>query len=668
MPRQRRRPASAGSWLGVSAVAALAAVAVLSSGCFAPAYENGRLRCREGECPEGYYCASGSRCWRQGTVPPLSEGDGEAPSDGPPRTDAAVPFDSGGINPIDTGGDQPVASPPDADEPDATDDPTARLLSFEVTPGQLSPPFSPTLNNYALDLPLFTQSITVKATALDPGATLLLNTSPFANVVDAPVPIPPGLSKVDLNVRAPNGGTNRYRVFVTTGGVVTYVKPHNTHLGMAFGRAVAVAGTTLAVGAPDDKSVGTGPLTGDIPIGMTSTGAVFVYVRGDRWRREVTLKPSHEQAMMKFGASIAIAGDTLVVGAPGESGLDLKSSQAGAAFVFVRTGDTWSQQAYLKAADAAVGDEFGTSVAITTTTTPAGMATTTIAVGAPGAQGPNNAPRTGAVYMFVRTGSGPQWGQQAMPRPTNPKGNNEFGSSVALSGDTLVVGAPLEDSGATGVNPSSTGSTAADSGAAFVFTRNGTAWPQSSFIKAPIAAPFVNFGAKVAVAGNFLAISAPNDGLGARGDTSAGAGLPNSGAVWIYQRSGNGFAFLHNIKASNAHEVDHFGRGLALSPTTLVVGAPHEDTNGTGVVDPGPTNTALDSGATYVFRVVEGRWTELVRLKAPNAEGADNFGNAVATDGDTVVAGAEGESSGDKTINGNQSDNSALGSGAVYVY
>jgi hypothetical protein len=240
---------------------------------------------------------------------------------------------------------------------------------------------------------------------------------------------------------------------------------------------------------------------------------------------------------------------------------------------------------------------------------------------------------------------------------------------VALSGDTLVVGAPLEDSGATGVNPGATGSTAADSGAVFVFTRNGTMWPQSTYIKATTALTFANFGAKVAVTPLLLAISAPSDNGGGRGiDGSPGSALSSSGAVSLYQRNGNGWTHLHNIKASNAHVNDSFGQGLALSATTLVVGAPFEDTNGSGVVDPGPANTALDSGATYVFRVVDGRWTELVRLKAPNAEAADNFGNAVATDGDTVAAGAEGEASGDRTIDGNQGDNSAPGSGAVYVY
>jgi hypothetical protein len=650
------------------------ALAATAAGCFAPAYENGRLRCNEGECPEGYYCAATLRCWRSGTVPPLTEVDADVSSDGPTKNDAAPPFDGPPAPPFDGGADQTPLPPADGADAEPVEDPAARLLSLEVSPGQLSPAFAPTVLNYGLDLPLFTTSVKVTAAAQDPGATLQLNASTSPSPLSLELPITVGLARLDLTVLGPKMATSIYHVYVNTGGVVSYVKPPNTHVGMAFGRSAAISGNTLAVGAPDDKGIGVGPQAGDVPVGPTAVGAVFVYARADltagagpRWRREVLLKPLEVQAEMKFGAAVALAGDTLVVGAPGEGGADQKAD-AGAAYVFVRGVDGWLQQAYLKASDAAVGDQFGSSVAISTSTTPAGMTTTVIAVGAPGASGPNNTPRAGAVYLFARTiapGVAPTWTQQAMPHPANPKGNNEFGASVALAGDNLVVGSPLEDSGATGVNPGSTGSTSADSGAVFVFTRNGTMWPQSTYIKAPTAATFANFGSKVAIAGQFLVISAPRDGGGVRNpDGSMGPALASSGAVFVYQRNGNGWSHLQNIKASNAHGSDLFGQGLGLSATTLVVGAPLEDSNVTGAATP----AALDSGAAYVFRLVDTRWAEVVRLKAPNAEASDNFGNAVATDGDTVVAGAEGEASGERTIDGNQADNTAPGSGAVYVY
>jgi hypothetical protein len=647
-------------------------LAATLAGCFAPAYENGKLQCNRGECPEGYYCASGTdRCWRQGTVPPLTETDADMPN-GPSMGDGGVTPDSPMIDPGDASPDQTPPPPPDAFDVDVVDDPAIQLLSLEIAPGHLSPTFTPVVPNYGVDLPLFTPSITVKATAQDPGATLVLNGMTYPNTLSADVAVPVGLSEVDLIVRGTNGKQTRYRVFVTTGAAVTYVKPPDTHIGMAFGRAMAMVGNTLVVGAPDDKGLGAGPQTGETEVGTIPVGAVFVYAHSDGWRREVTLKPLEVQPQMGFGAAVALAGDTLVVGAPGESGPEMKADMAGAAYVFVKGADGWSQQAYLKAADAAVGDQFGSSVAISTSTTPAGMTTTLIAVGAPGAARPASSARAGAVYVFSRTigpGVAPAWIQHASPKPANPKAGNEFGASVALTGDNLMVGAPFEDGGATGVNPGATGSSAADSGAVFLFTRSGTMWPQSGYIKAPTASNLVNFGMRLAIAGQYLAVSSPRDGAGVR-EPSGVIGPPrgNSGAVNIYQRNGNGWIHQTTIKASNAHEADQFGFALALSPTTLVVGAPFEDTDGAGVVDPTINHTALDSGATYVFRIINGHWTELVRLKAPNAEAGDNFGNAVATDGDFVAAGAEGESSGERTIDGNQGDNSAPGSGAVYVY
>jgi hypothetical protein len=140
-----------------------------------------------------------------------------------------------------------------------------------------------------------------------------------------------------------------------------------------------------------------------------------------------------------------------------------------------------------------------------------------------------------------------------------------------------------------------------------------------------------------------------------------------TGAVFLYHRNGNTWSLLHQIKAAKPHFLDSFGHGLALSANTLVVGAPFEDASQNDVGDPatGPT----DSGAIYVFRpAADNRWSQLVRLKAPNAEAGDQFGFATATEGDTVVGAANGEGSSAVNVDGRLSDNGALGSGAVYLY
>jgi hypothetical protein len=661
------------------AVGVCLGVVLCLAACYGPAYDNGGLRCAQGLCPEGYYCAADTdHCWRNGTVPPLADGAAEEATRPPDAgTEAGVVLDAD-LDRVP----EPDAEPPD---PDVPADPLARLMSMTVEPGQLDPPFMPANRLYELSLPLFTPAVTVTAVAENPDADLAFKAgAAHKGSLMTTLPLSPGRTDFSVEVAGATSAKTIYRVTVNAGGDLTYVKAPNTHAAMAFGTSMAVASNLLVVGAPADRSSALGPQTGETPPGTVETGAVFVYARtGTTWRREVTLKPSHLNPGMRFGASVAImgTGDVIVVGAPGESGNGLginpmfvegAAQEAGAAFVFVRgPANTWVQQAYLKASDTATGDLFGSSVAVTQSVAPA-PALTTIAVGAPGASGAGgSSPHTGAVYVFVRAGATGPWTQQAMPHPTNPKGNNEFGTSVSLSGESLVVGAPREDSGASGVNPGQTSATAGNSGAAYIFTRNGTTWPQPVYVKAPVALTNAEFGTRVAIAGMFMAVAAPRDPGSWRGIDQSATGPPNatdSGAVFLYHRNGNTWTLLHQIKAGMPHNSDFFGSGLGLSlGGTLVVGAPGDDASEGGALD--PTNALEDSGAIYVFRPeTSGRWSQVARLKAPNAEAKDAFGGAVASDGDTVVAGAVGEASSAINVDGRLSDNGALGSGAVYLY
>ncbi len=177
--------------------------------------------------------------------------------------------------------------------------------------------------------------------------------------------------------------------------------------------------------------------------------------------QQAYLKASNTGAFDLFGStSVAVSGDTVVVGAlyeesnaTGVNGdqADNSASAAGAAYVFVRTGTNWTQQAYLKASNTDVLDEFGGSVAISGDTIVIGaMLESSSATGVNGDQGDNNAEYAGAAYVFVRTGT--NWTQQAYLKASNTGAGDFFGSSVAVSGDTLVVGAAHEGSNATGVN------------------------------------------------------------------------------------------------------------------------------------------------------------------------------------------------------------------------
>jgi trimeric autotransporter adhesin len=191
---------------------------------------------------------------------------------------------------------------------------------------------------------------------------------------------------------------------------------------------------------------------------------------------------------------------------------------------------------------------------------------------------------------------------------TNLKASNTgvddyFGDSVALSGDTLAVGASGEGSAAQGVGGDQANNTASDSGAVYVFQRSGTTWLQEAYLKASNTGAGDLFGTSVALSGDTLAVGAFREDSGARGvggdqdDNSAS----DSGAVYVFRRSGTVWQQEAYIKASNTGADDYFGYSVALSGDTLAVGAPYEDSAAQGVGGDQTDNTASDSGAVYIF-------------------------------------------------------------------
>jgi hypothetical protein len=260
--------------------------------------------------------------------------------------------------------------------------------------------------------------------------------------------------------------------------------------------------------------------------------------------------------------------------------------------------------------------------------------------------------------------------QQAYVKASNTETDDWFGRSVALSGDTLVIGALQEDSNATGANGNQADNSATDSGAVYVFTRNGNVWSQQAYLKASNTGAGDNFGYAVALDGDTLVVGAPEEDssatrVGANEDSN---NAMESGAVYVFTRSGGVWSQQAYIKASNTGARDNFGRSVALSGDTLVVGAPHEDSNAIGVGGDARNNRATDSGAAYVFTRNGGVWSQQTYLKASNTDADDRFGHSLALSGDTLAVGAYLEASAATGINGNQADNSAAGSGAVYVF
>lgn len=478
-----------------------------------------------------------------------------------------------------------------------------------------------------------------------------------------------------------------------------FVKTPNSDVSDSL-RDVAVDGDTVVIGSNGEDSNQTTITNGSTASSnnaASGSGAVYVLKKdAGIWTQQAYIKASNAEANDVFGSAVAIDGDTIVVGAYFEdsnqttitngltSSSDNSASSTGAVYVYKRTADTWAQEAYLKAPNADTGDQLGYSVAISGDTIVASAFgedsnQTTITNGAT-ASADNTAGQSGAAYVYKRTGV--NWAQQAYLKASNAEANDQYGITVAVSGDTVVVGANAEDSNQTTITNGATSSadnTLGQSGAAYVYKRTGTTWLQEAYLKAPNAGSSDNFGVSVAIDGDTIAVGALTEssnqttvtnGATASADNSA----PGAGAVYVFKRTGTTWAQEAYLKAPNAEINDSFGRRVSISGSFILVGAYSEDSNQTTISNDGTAsadNTVSGAGAAYVFKRTDGIWANQAYLKASNAGMTDSYGYSVWISGGTAVVSAAGEdSSGTSIINGETSntDNTVSGSGAVYIY
>jgi drug/metabolite transporter superfamily protein YnfA len=396
------------------------------------------------------------------------------------------------------------------------------------------------------------------------------------------------------------------------------------------------------------------------------SGAAYVFVRsGGVWTQQAYLKASNTAWFDLFGSSVAVSGDTVVVGAYAEdsnaAGVngnqnDNSAFTAGAAYVFVRSGTTWTQQAYLKAHDTAPFDWFGIAVAVSGDT---------IVVGG------LNADTSGTAYVFVRAGS--SWVQQAALKASNAAAQDEFACSpdaVAIEGDLLVVGAYAEDSAASGVNGNQLDNSLYNAGAAYVFARVGSTWNQEAYLKASNPDLWDAFGTALALSGQTIVVSSHNEGssaTGIDGDQSLND-APLAGAAYVFTKTGGLWVQQAYLKASNTEAYDKFGDSLSMSGDLLVVGARGEDSAATRVDGDELNNSANEAGAAYLFHRVGTTWRQLAYLKAPNTDAGDWFSWSSSIDGTTVLVSALAEDSAAVGVDGDLADDSADFAGAAYVF
>jgi hypothetical protein len=264
----------------------------------------------------------------------------------------------------------------------------------------------------------------------------------------------------------------------------------------------------------------------------------------------------------------------------------------------------------------------------------------------------------------------PAFQQQAYVKASNTEDFDQFGGTVAISGDTLVVGSHQERSNATGVNGDETDNSLIFAGAVYVFTRSGTVWSQQAYVKASNTGAEDSFGGAVAISGDTLVVGAFGEASSATGvdgdetDNSAN----NSGAVYVFTRTAGIWSQQAYLKASNTEIDDWFGKSVSISGDTLVAGARREDSNATGVDGDGVNNLASNAGAAYVFTRTAGVWSQQAYLKASNTGTDDTFGGSVSISGETLVVGANAESSNATGVDGDGVNNLARNAGAAYVF
>jgi uncharacterized repeat protein (TIGR01451 family) len=348
--------------------------------------------------------------------------------------------------------------------------------------------------------------------------------------------------------------------------------------GDGYGSSVSVDVDTAVVGAPGD----------DDPIAGDGTGAAYVYVRaGAAWVLQQKLTALDRAPDDNFGASVAISGETIVVGAPGDDDT-VGGADAGSAYVFRRTNGVWSELGKLLAPDLAASDAFGSAVAV--------FAGTAL-IGAP--SGDSGVADSGSAYVFL-------FDPVAVTVPTfqaeliasDAAADDEFGAAVSIDGETAVVGAWGDD----------------DGGAAYVFVRADTLWTEQQKLTASDELAGDEFGRSVGVSGDTVVVGAPGD------DDDD----PNAGSAYLFVRYDTTWNELDEVFAGgNNNDGDRFGSSVAISSDAVLVGAPDDG-----------------QGEAHVFARLGVEWPRRESIQASDGENGDEFGAAVAISGGSLAIGA----------------------------
>ncbi|WP_100643641.1 hypothetical protein [Alteromonas facilis] len=364
-----------------------------------------------------------------------------------------------------------------------------------------------------------------------------------------------------------------------------------------FGFGVDIDGTTVLVGA----------FKADIN-GLKDAGAAYVYALGDNgWYQQAKLVADPSFADDTLGGKVVIKNNVAMLGVMRR---DDKGQDSGAVVSFERTSGSWKQHKIFTAPDAMPGDAYGQSIA---------LSENILVVGAPRSDALGD--DSGAAYIYQRESG--QWHFQTKITASDGAAGDLFGISVAIDGDTIVVGADLHDE------------KAENAGAVYVYKNNNNEWSQEAKLVASDAGKTDIFGVRVAISGDTALISARRDDIDELG--------VDAGSAYIFERSGSTWTQKMKLISPDGTADDRFGRSVALSGNTAIISAMNHDENGT------------DAGAVYVYQKGANGWQYTSKIVAENGAPGDQFGWSVAlSNGVAVISTPNRDSNGPK-------------SGAVYI-
>ena len=351
--------------------------------------------------------------------------------------------------------------------------------------------------------------------------------------------------------------------------------------GDQFGFSVAIDGTTALVGAleADAKDI-------------KDPGAAYVYSLGVAgWQHQAKSVADPAYAGDTFGGNVALKNHIAMSGAIKR---DDKAEDAGAVFAFERQASSWSQKQMLTATDAKAGDAFGQSIALTERF---------VVIGAPHSDAPHK--DSGSAYVYVRQSD--RWQFHSKLTATDGAEGDLFGISVAIDGNTILVGADLNDE------------RAEKAGAVYVYEFDGQHWKHQAKLMADDGADTDIFGVRVALIGDTALISA-------RRDDVEGIGK-DAGSAYIFERTKGSWTQTQKLVAPDAKAGDRFANGVALSQDTALISAIQHDAK------------ANNAGAVYLFKKQQGQWRFSSKIVAGDGAPEDRFGwNVALSDKSAIIA------------------------------